>query len=69
MNPLDLKYLFEDMEENDQYNNYLTTHISNVKKGYNWLKENIPEVLSEDNYIDEVAYYGELDDIIAQHDK
>ena len=69
MNPLDLKYLFEAIEENDQYEEYLTTHIANVKKGYEWLKENLPEVLSEDNYVDEVSYYGELDDIIAQHDK
>lgn len=69
MDPLDLKYLFEAIEENDQYDAYLTAHIANVKKGYEWLKENLPEVLSEDNYVDEVAYYGELDDIIAQHDK
>ena len=69
MDALDLKYLFEDMEENNKYNEYLTTHINNVKKGYEWLKENLPHLLSEDNYIDEVAYYGELDDIIAQHDK
>ena len=68
MNALDLKYLFEDMEENSQYEEYLTTHISNVNKAYQWMKENIPELLNEDNYIEEVAYYGELDDIIAKHD-
>lgn len=69
MDALDLKYLFEDMEENNKYNEYLTTHINNVKKGYEWFKENLPHLLSEDNYIDELAYYGELDDIIAQHDR
>lgn len=68
MNPLDLRCLFEAMEDNDQYNDYLTTHIDNVNKGYQWLKENLPELLDPDNYIDEVMYYGELDDIIAQHD-
>ena len=69
MDALDLKYLFEDMEENNKYNEYLITHINNVKKGYEWFKEHLPHLLSEDNYIDEVAYYGELDDIIAQHDR
>lgn len=68
MNPLDLKYLFEDMQSNEQYDNYLTTHISNVAKGYEWLKDNLPEVLSEDNYIEELCYYGDLDEIIALHD-
>ena len=69
MNTLDLKYLFEDLAEHEQYEEYLRTHIGNVKKGYEWLKTNLPELLSEDNYADEVMYYGELDDIIAQHDK
>ena len=68
MDALDLKYLFEEIEEFDKYEEYLTTLISNVNKAYQWLKENLPDVLTEDNYIDEVAYYGELDDIIARHD-
>lgn len=68
MDLLEFKYLFEDIEENNQYDNYLTTHIANVNKAYQWLKENLPELISEDNYIYETAYYGELDDIIAQHD-
>ena len=68
MDALDLKYLFEDVEENDKYEEYLTDHIANVKKGYEWLKENLPDLVSEDNYFDETAYYGELDDIIATHD-
>lgn len=68
MNALDLKYLFEDIDENPQYEEYLTTHISNVKKGYEWLKEHLPQLLTEDNYVEESAYYGELDEIIAQHD-
>lgn len=61
------KHLFEDLD--DQYNQYLDQHIGNVQKGYEWLKENLPEVLSEDNYINETSYYGELDEIIEQHDK
>lgn len=68
MDALDLKYLFEDIEENNKYEEYLTAHIANVKKGYEWLKENMPEVISEDNYVDETAYYGDLDEIIAKHD-
>ena len=61
------KHLFEDLD--DQYNQYLDQHIGNVQRGYEWLKENLPEVLSEDNYINETSYYGELDEIIEQHDK
>lgn len=61
------KHLFEDLD--DQYNQYLDQHIGNVQRGYEWLKENLPEILSEDNYIDESSYYGELDEIIEQHDK
>lgn len=61
------KHLFEDLD--NQYNQYLEQHIGNVQRGYEWLKENLPEVLSEDNYIHEISYYGELDDIIEQHDK
>lgn len=68
MDTLDLKYLLEDIEENDQYEEYLTTHIANVKKGFEWLKENLPEVVSEDNCVEEVCYYGDLDTIIAKHD-
>ena len=68
MDTLDLKYLFEDLEENDQYEEYLTQHIGNVKKGYEWLKENLPNVVSSDNCVGEPCYYGELDEIIAKHD-
>lgn len=69
MDALDLRYLLEDIDENNQYEDYLRTHIGNVQKAYEWLKENLPEVVSEENYIDECCYYGELDEIIAQHDK
>lgn len=61
------RHLFEDLD--NPYNQYLEQHIGNVQKAYNWLKDNLPEIISEDNYIDEVRYYGELDDIIAQHDE
>lgn len=60
------KHLFEDLDS--PYNQYLEEHIGNVQKAYNWLKDNLPEILSEDNYIDETAYYGELEEIIANHD-
>lgn len=62
-------FLLEDIQENAQYEEYLTQHIGNVQKGYQWMKEYLPELLSEDNYIEETAYYGELDSIISQHDK
>ena len=69
LNPLDLKYLFEDLDTHPKYEEYLESHINNVKKCYEWLKENLPELLSVDNYADESSYYGEIEDIIAQHDK
>ena len=64
---IDNKELFEDLDT--QYEEYLTQHIGNVQRGYEWLKENCPDLLSEDNYYEETAYYGELDEIIAQHDE
>ena len=64
---IDNKDLFEDLDS--EYAEYLEQHISNVQKGYKWLSENLPDLLSEDNYIEETAYYGELSEIIAQHDK
>ena len=65
----DISSLIEQSNRNDQYEEYLTTHIANVQKGYEWLKHHLPEVLSVENYIEEISYYGELDEIIAQHDK
>jgi hypothetical protein len=63
------KDLLESVTEHEEYENYLTQHISNVQKAYEWMKENIPHVLDEHNFVEDTAYYGELDDIIEQHDK
>ena len=52
----------------EQYDEYLTTHISNVKRGYEWIKENLPDLLDEDKYIEETSYYGDMDEIIDRHD-
>ena len=60
------KDLLEELD--NPYNQYLDEHIGNVQNAFNWLQENLPEVLSEDNYIDETSYYGELEDIIERHD-
>lgn len=61
--------LFSKLDGNKEYDEYLSQHIENVQKGYEWIKNHIPDVLKEDNYIDEFMYYGELDDIIANHDQ
>lgn len=61
------KELFEDLDS--EYNNYLTEHIGNVQKGYEWLKDNLPDVVDEYNFIEELKYYGELDEIIEKHDE
>lgn len=55
-------------DNQDKYEQYLLEHIKNVRRAYEWMVENIPEALSEDNYVDEQMYYGELDEIIAKHD-
>lgn len=68
MDALDLKYLLEGVEENEEYESYLHQHIGNVQKGYAWIKENLTEIVSVDNYFEETSYYGELDEIIAKHD-
>ena len=59
---------FDKVAHADQYNAYLKQHIANVKQGFNWMKENLPEVLNEYNYIEETQYYGELEEIIDSHD-
>lgn len=65
----DIVTLLEQTGRNDQYDTYLSEHIGNVQKGYEWIKTYLPELVSEINFIEEKAYYGELDEIIAAHDK
>lgn len=63
----DIRYntLFVAMNQSDEmkenYDNYLESHISNVKKGFNWLYKNLPELF--DGY--DSDYIGS---IIANHD-
>lgn len=68
MDYIELHELLEGVQEHEQYEEYLHQHIGNVQKGYEWLKENLSEVVSVNNYFEETAYYGELDEIIAKHD-
>lgn len=68
MDYIELHELLEGVQEHAQYEEYLHQHIGNVQKGYEWLKENLPEVVSVNNYFEETTYYGELDEIIAKHD-
>lgn len=56
------------VEMSAEYDEYLDTHIYNVRRAFDWIKKNIPEALSEENYFEETAYYGELEDIIDKHD-
>ena len=68
MDYIELHELLEGVQEHEEYENYLRQHIGNVQKGYEWIKENLPDLVSVDNYFEETAYYGELDEIIAKHD-
>lgn len=63
------KDLLEAVEEHEEYEAYLTQHIGNIQKGYEWFKQNLPHVLDEHNFVEETAYYGELEEILAQHDR
>jgi len=53
----------------DEYCDYLNKHIANVKKGYKWLLENIPEVIDNDIIKEEEYHYGKLENIINIHDE
>lgn len=57
----DMKEPLNQAELFEQYDEYLDQHIGNVKKGYKWLKENIPSVTNKANE-------NELDKIINTHD-
>ena len=46
-----------------EYNNYLEEHISNVKKGFDWLSENLPDIIWKGPGLD--TAYGN----IVDHDK
>ena len=68
MDYIELHELLEGVQEHEEYENYLKQHIGNVQRGYEWIKENLPDIISVDNYFEETAYYGELDEIIVRHD-
>lgn len=51
-----------------EYNNYLNQHVANVVKGFNWMRENIPEIfkgvsenmmISQINAHDDSKWYEE----------
>ena len=65
MNNMRLKKLFDavnqDDEMRDQYDKYLDEHISNVKRGFDWLYTNLPELFQEYDA-------DHLGNIITNHD-
>lgn len=67
---IEYKHLLEDVDERSaEYDDYLIKHIANVRRGYEWIKEHLPHILDEHNFVDESAYYGNLEEIIDQHDQ
>lgn len=46
-----------------QYDDYLSQHVSNVKRGYNWLRSNIPEIFED------VSAVLDLDQLLRDHDR
>ena len=63
--------LFDDLDNEiyEKYDEYLDKHISNVQKGYQWIKQHASHLLDEENFIEDILYYGDLDEIIENHDK
>lgn len=47
-----------------KYDRYLEEHIGNVKKGFKWLQENLPELFEFEHW-----YIDSMEDIINNHDK
>lgn len=45
----------------NEYNNYLNDHIRNVKRGFNWLVENLPEIFNG-------VYVSQVSPLIESHD-
>lgn len=45
-----------------QYDQYLVTHKTNVKKGYEWIRENLPELIESDKTIDYDLLIGKMHD-------
>ena len=43
------------------YNNYLDDHIANVQKAYWWIKTNMPEVVEDISYAEELEIFREHD--------
>ena len=59
----DILWLKEDYDEIiSKYEDYLNNHIANVKKGFDWLCNNLPQII-EDYDVDE------LGDFISSHDE
>ncbi len=40
-----------------QYGKYLDEHISNVVKGYEWIEENLPELVNDEDYGPLIRYH------------
>ena len=51
-----------------KYKNYMDKHRINVRKAYDWLKENLPEIIDNDVVKAEVTPYGILEENINNHD-
>lgn len=66
---MEIDYQNDYIKKHPQYEQYLTEHISNVQRAYDWIKKNLPDVLDEHNYMTETKYLGDLDTIIKNHDK
>ena len=41
-----------------EYDSYLEQHKSNVKKGFDWIKNNLPELIPSDTCLDLVHQIG-----------
>lgn len=57
MMPFKSDSLFEELDDlylNETYNEYLSDHIANVQRGYDWLVQHLPKVIYVDDCADKV---------------
>ena len=51
-----------------RYKQYMDKHRINVRKAYDWLKENTPEIIDNETVQNEIVSYGILEENINNHD-
>mgnify|MGYP001109581082 FL=1 len=43
-----------------EYDDYLNTHKANVKKGFEWIKNNLPEIITDDGITHQTCFFHDF---------